>query len=109
MEEIIKAYVENIKVDTGRIGTKRVLIHPYAHLSKQLSSPRLAKEFLRSFRRRSDGGLRSPQEPLRVVQELHPAQSILATHSPRLTANTEYDLESTSSLFSESEMLILFD
>ncbi len=49
MEEILKAYVENIKVDTGRIGTKRVLIHPYAHLSKQLGSPRLAKEFLKKL------------------------------------------------------------
>ena len=49
MEEILKAYVENIKVDTGRIGTKRVLIHPYAHLSKQLGSPRLAKGFLKKL------------------------------------------------------------
>jgi threonyl-tRNA synthetase len=49
MEEITKVYVENIKVDTGRIGTRRVLIHPYAHLSKQLGSPRLAKEFLRKL------------------------------------------------------------
>jgi threonyl-tRNA synthetase len=46
-EEITKAYVENIRIDTERIGTKRVLIHPYAHLSKQLGSPRLAKEFLK--------------------------------------------------------------
>ena len=48
-DEILKAYVENIKVDTGRIGTRRVLIHPYAHLSKQLGSPRLAKEFLKKL------------------------------------------------------------
>lgn len=46
-QEITDAYLENIKTDTGRIGTKRVLIHPYAHLSKQLGSPRLAKEFLK--------------------------------------------------------------
>ena len=48
-EEIIKAYVENIKVDAGRIGTKNILVHPYAHLSKQLGSPRLAKEFLKNL------------------------------------------------------------
>src|SRR3990170_5723133 len=48
-EEVTKAYVENIKIDTERIGTKRVLIHPYAHLSKQLGSPRLAKEFLKKL------------------------------------------------------------
>jgi threonyl-tRNA synthetase len=47
LQEITNAYLENIKIDTGRIGTKRVLIHPYAHLSKQLGSPRLAKEFLK--------------------------------------------------------------
>ena len=46
-DEITKAYVENIKVDTERIGINRVLIYPYAHLSKQLGSPRLAKEFLK--------------------------------------------------------------
>ena len=46
-EEIMKDYVENIRIDTDRIGTKRVLIHPYSHLSKQLGSPRLAKEFLK--------------------------------------------------------------
>ena len=49
MDEIMNAYMENIKVDTGRIGTKRVLIHPYAHLSKQFGSPRLAKEFLKKL------------------------------------------------------------
>jgi len=49
IEEIMRAFVENIKVDTARIGTKCILIHPYAHLSKQLGSPRLAKEFLKKL------------------------------------------------------------
>jgi threonyl-tRNA synthetase len=49
MDEMMKMYVENIKVDTSRIGTKCVLVHPYAHLSKQLGSPRLAKEFLKKL------------------------------------------------------------
>jgi threonyl-tRNA synthetase len=44
--EIIGAYVENIKMDTGRIGCKNVLLYPYAHLSHQLGSPRRAKKFL---------------------------------------------------------------
>ncbi len=47
LDEIIRGYKENITVDTGRLGTKRVLLYPYAHLSKTLGSPRLAKEFLR--------------------------------------------------------------
>ncbi|HEX9915396.1 MAG TPA: threonyl-tRNA synthetase editing domain-containing protein [Candidatus Bathyarchaeia archaeon] len=45
-QEIISAYVENIKTDTGRIGCKNVLIHPYAHLSNNLGSPKRAKQFL---------------------------------------------------------------
>jgi threonyl-tRNA synthetase len=48
-EEITKAYSENIKIDTERIGTRRVLLYPYAHLSKQLGSPRLAKEFMKNL------------------------------------------------------------
>ena len=45
-QEIVKAYVENVKTDTGRIGCKSVLIYPYAHLSSSLGSPRKAKVFL---------------------------------------------------------------
>ena len=45
-DEIIDAYVENIKIDTGRIGCNTVLLYPYAHLSHQLGSPRKAKTFL---------------------------------------------------------------
>ena len=44
--EIIRAYVDNVKTDTGRIGCKNVLLYPYAHLSHQLGSPRRAKQFL---------------------------------------------------------------
>jgi threonyl-tRNA synthetase len=47
IEDILIKYIDNIKTDTSRIGTKRVLIHPYAHLSKQLGSARLAKDFLK--------------------------------------------------------------
>lgn len=46
IDEIIDAYVENIKIDTGRIGCKTVLLYPYAHLSHKLGSPRKAKDFL---------------------------------------------------------------
>ena len=45
-KEIVEAYVENIKTDTGRIGCRSVLIHPYAHLSHDLGSPRKAKQLL---------------------------------------------------------------
>ena len=45
-QEIVEAYVDNVKTDTGRIGCRNVLIHPYAHLSHDLGSPRKAKLFL---------------------------------------------------------------
>ncbi len=44
--EIVDRLLEGLKVDTGRIGCRRVLLYPYAHLSKSLGSPRLAREFL---------------------------------------------------------------
>ena len=49
VEEIVRAYLDNVKVDTDRIGCRRVLLYPYAHLSKNLGSPRVAKEFLRKL------------------------------------------------------------
>jgi threonyl-tRNA synthetase len=49
LDTLIKAFTENIKIDTGRIGTKRVLLYPYAHISKQLGSPRQAKEFMKKL------------------------------------------------------------
>ena len=46
VKEIIHSYVENILIDTERIGWKKVLLYPYAHRSHKLGSPRKAKEFL---------------------------------------------------------------
>lgn len=50
--ELIEKFVESIKVDISRIKFKRVLIHPYAHLSKSLGSPKLAKDFFNKLRDR---------------------------------------------------------
>ena len=50
--ELIERFVESIKVDISRIKFKRVLIHPYAHLSKSLGSPKLAKDFFNKLRDR---------------------------------------------------------
>lgn len=46
IDEIIDDFTENVKVDVERIGCKRVLLYPYAHLSKKLGSPKKAKDFL---------------------------------------------------------------
>jgi len=51
-DEIVDLFVENLKVDVSRVGCSRVLIYPYAHLSKNLGSPRLAKIFLASLKKR---------------------------------------------------------
>ena len=48
--EIVNEFVENMKVDVERIGCSRVLLYPYAHLSKSLGSPRRAKGFLNNLR-----------------------------------------------------------
>ena len=50
--EIIEKYVENIKTDISRIGCRIVLIHPYAHLSNELGSPKRAKQFLADLDKR---------------------------------------------------------
>ncbi len=49
-DEITKELVENIKVDVSRVGCNSVLLYPYAHLSKNLGSPRKAKGFLNNLR-----------------------------------------------------------
>lgn len=50
VEELIEETARNLEVDTSRLGCKRVLLYPYAHLSKSLGSARLAKKFLNSLR-----------------------------------------------------------
>jgi len=52
LEELVNDLVENIKVDISRLQCKCVLIYPYAHLSKQLGKPSLAKDFLLELRNR---------------------------------------------------------
>ncbi len=47
--EIIEQFKENIKIDHGRIQFKQLLLYPYAHLSKNLGSPRKAVEFLKEL------------------------------------------------------------
>jgi threonyl-tRNA synthetase len=47
VEELIEGFIENLKVDTSRLRCSRVLLYPYAHLSKSLGSARLAKGFLK--------------------------------------------------------------
>jgi threonyl-tRNA synthetase len=64
VDEIIEKFVENLKVDVSRIGCKRVLLYPYAHLSKSLGSARLAKGLLNSLKERlSDEGINTHKSP----------------------------------------------
>jgi len=46
VDDLIDEFTENVKVDVERIGCERVLLYPYAHLSKKLGSPKKAKNFL---------------------------------------------------------------
>ena len=64
VDELIEEFVENVKVDVSRIGCKRVLLYPYAHLSKSLGSARLAKRFLNDLRDRLSGeGVETHKSP----------------------------------------------
>lgn len=50
--KLIETFTQSIKVDISRIKCKKVLIYPYAHLSKSLGSPKLAKDFFRKLKNR---------------------------------------------------------
>ncbi len=52
IEELIESFVESLRVDTSRLGCRRLLLYPYAHLSKNLGSARSAKEFMKRLRDR---------------------------------------------------------
>jgi threonyl-tRNA synthetase len=57
-QELVEAYSENLFTDVKRIGCKRVLIYPYAHLSQRLGSPREARSLLKKLGERlSDLGV----------------------------------------------------
>ena len=64
LDEIVKKFVENVKVDITRIGCEKVLLYPYAHLSKSLGSARLAKRFLNDLAEKlSESGLVTHKSP----------------------------------------------
>jgi len=64
IDEIIVKYVENVKIDTERLGCNRILLYPYAHLSKSLGSPRLAKEFLAKLKDKlTEEGMEAHKSP----------------------------------------------
>ena len=51
-EELMEKFVESLEVDVSRVKCERILLYPYAHLSKDLGSPKLAKEFFYKLRER---------------------------------------------------------
>jgi len=51
-EAIIDSFIENLRIDTTRLACKKLLLYPYAHLSKNLGSAKQAKEFLNRFKER---------------------------------------------------------
>lgn len=64
VEELLDQFVESVKVDVSRLGCGRVLLYPYAHLSKRLGSARLAKGFLNRLRDRlADEGMEVHRSP----------------------------------------------
>ncbi|MEK6845019.1 MAG: threonine--tRNA ligase, partial [Nanoarchaeota archaeon] len=46
VKKIVEKYVENIKDIAKQVNTNNIVLYPYAHLSKELSSPEIAQEIL---------------------------------------------------------------
>src|SRR4030043_16957 len=46
VKEVVKKLVENVKDVAGQVKTKKIVLYPYAHLSKELASPELAINIL---------------------------------------------------------------
>ncbi len=59
-EELVK----NVKEISGKVGTKRIVLYPYAHLSRNLGSPEKAVEILKeSERELKEGGYEVSRAP----------------------------------------------
>ncbi len=46
VNKIVEKYIENIKDIAKQVNTKNIVLYPYAHLSKDLSSPEIAQKIL---------------------------------------------------------------
>ncbi len=46
VDKIVEKYIENIKDIAKQVNTKNIVLYPYAHLSKDLSSPEIAQKIL---------------------------------------------------------------
>ncbi|MBI2056972.1 threonine--tRNA ligase [Candidatus Pacearchaeota archaeon] len=46
VNKIVEKYIENIKDIAKQVNAKNIVLYPYAHLSKELSSPQIAQEIL---------------------------------------------------------------
>ncbi len=50
--KVVTSLIKNIKWLCGKIGTRRVLLHSFAHLSKSKASPEFSREVLSKARER---------------------------------------------------------
>ncbi len=46
VDKIVEKYIENIKEIAKQVNAKNIVLYPYAHLSKDLSSPEIAQKIL---------------------------------------------------------------
>jgi len=49
-DELAKKFAENIRIDHSRIGFSKLLIYPYAHLSKNLGEPGKALQCIKKIK-----------------------------------------------------------
>jgi threonyl-tRNA synthetase len=49
---LVEKFVESLCKDVSRIKSERILLYPHAHLSKELGSPTIAKDFFNKLKQR---------------------------------------------------------
>jgi len=62
--ELLQKFIEAVKLDVQRLGKKKIMIYPYAHLSNNLGSAKIAKEFLEMLMKElSKEGIEAEKSP----------------------------------------------
>jgi threonyl-tRNA synthetase len=100
--DVAQQAAENVRETAARVGAKRVMVYPYAHLSSDLSSPRVAVDVLTQTAAllRDEGSLEVHRAPFGYYKSFdiaakgHPLSELARTIIPRsdaILASHEHD------------------
>lgn len=101
---VAKKAIKEISDSMQKVGCKRLLLYPYAHLSSKLAAPTTALSLLKEMESEAQGleVYRSPfgwTKSYKIQVKGHP----LAENSKTITASEEKDSSSSHALKAESE------